>query len=290
MTARGSSAAVATGIGAGALLLWGTLALFTTWTAGLPPFQVTAISFTIAGLAAAGTWVVRGLDPRPVLRQPLVVWALGLYGLFGYHACYFAALKLAPPLEANLVNYLWPLLIVLFSATLPGERLRWFHVAGAAIGFAGVVLLVGGGEFRQEHWAGYGLAVGCGVIWSSYSVLSRRFGSVPTDAVGGFCLGAALLAALCHLLFEAWVTPTLGGWVALVLLGLGPAGLAFFAWDIGMKHGHLRLLAAASYGTPLLSTLLLAAFGGGSLTLVVALAAALVVAGSVLASLDVIRR
>ncbi len=279
----------ATLIGAVAVLLWATLALFTTWTAGVPPFQVTAIGFGIAALGASIAWVVRGVDPRVVLRQRPIVWLLGVGGLFGYHACYFAALKLAPPLEANLVNYLWPLCIVLFSAALPGERLRWFHLAGAGLGFLGVVLLVGGGSFAAEHTAGYALALACAVIWGVYSVASRRFGQVPTDAVGGFCAATAVLALIAHLAFETWVMPAPAGWLALVLLGLGPVGLAFFAWDIGMKHGHLRLLAAASYATPLLSTLLLAAFGAGTLTLTVALSALLIVAGAVLAALDAIR-
>ena len=85
------------------------------------------------------------------LRQPPLVWAVGVGGLFGYHALYFLALRFAPPAEAGLLNYLWPLLIVLFSSFLPGERLAVHHVIGAVAGLAGTVLLLTGGACRALH-------------------------------------------------------------------------------------------------------------------------------------------
>jgi drug/metabolite transporter (DMT)-like permease len=121
-------------------VLWSLLALLTAVTGPVPPLQLLAITFAIATLVGAAPWMWQPQRAR-ALRQPLRVWALGVGGLFGYHALYFAALKLAPAAEANLVNYLWPLLIVLFSALLPGERLRFVHVLGALCGLAGVVVL-----------------------------------------------------------------------------------------------------------------------------------------------------
>lgn len=280
----------ATFLGFGAILLWGLLALFTTATPGIPPFQVTAISFAIGG--GLGLAVVGHRGRLGLLRQPLSVMALGVGGLFGYHALYFAALKLAPPAEANLVNYLWPLLIVLLSGLLPGERLRALHVAGALVGFAGVaVLALGRGlaGFEPQHLPGYGLALGCALVWSGYSVLSRRVAHVPTEAVAGFCLVTALLAALCHVLFETWATPSLSGWLAMAAMGFGPVGAAFFLWDIAMKRGDIRVLGAASYAAPLISTLVLVIAGAAPATTALALACALIVLGAVVASWSQIR-
>jgi drug/metabolite transporter (DMT)-like permease len=281
-----SPTVLATATGGVAVLLWATLALFSTLTARLPPLEVVGICFAIAFLIAVVVWLARRQNPLAHLRLPFAVWTLGVGGLFGYHFLYFAALRLAPPLEANLLNYMWPLLIVLFSALLPGERLRWFHIAGAVAGMAGCALLVtrgGGLTIDVGAIPGYLLALGAALAWSSYSVLSRRFGNVPTDAVGAFCLATALLALPSHLLLETTVVPTAQEWLALLALGLGPVGGAFFVWDIGVKHGDIQALGALAYAAPLMSTLLLIATGHAEGSPTVWLACALIVGGAVLA-------
>ena len=203
------------------------------------------------------------------------------------------ALRNAPPVEAGLIAYLWPLLIVLMSAMLPGERLRWFHVAGAVAGLIGTVLLVTGGgrlSFRSDYALGYGAAVVCALTWSTYSVLSRRFATVPTDTVGGFCIATALLATACHMLFETTVWPEGGQWLAVLALGLGPVGFAFFTWDYGVKRGDIKALGASSYAAPLLSTILLILFGQGEASWAVGAACILITGGAILASRDMWRR
>jgi drug/metabolite transporter (DMT)-like permease len=254
----------------------------------VPPFQLAAMTFLVAGLVGVASWLVRPQGIR-ALRQRPVVWALGVGGLFGYHALYFAALRLAPPAEAGLVNYLWPLLIVLFSALLPGERLRGAHVAGALLGFAGVAVLIAGRgalDARPEHLPGYLCAAAAAFVWGAYSVLSRRFGEVPTDAVAGFCLATSGLSLVCHLLFETTVWPaSTAQWLAILALGIGPVGAAFYVWDIGMKRGDIRLLGVASYAAPVLSTLILVLAGYAEPTLTLALSCALIVAGALVATL-----
>ncbi len=277
-----------------AILMWSLLALLTTASGRVPPFQLAAMTFAIGGTLGAATWLKRR-KAAAALRQPLEVWALGVGGLFGYHALYFMALRLAPPAEAQLLNYLWPLLIVLFSALLPDERLKAHHVAGAMLGLVGtIVLLVGRGgglAFAQDYFPGFAAAFVAAFVWATYSVLSRRFASVPTDAVAGFCLATAALAALCHVLFETSVWPANAlQWLAVAALGIGPVGAAFYAWDFGVKRGDIRVLGAASYAAPVLSTsfLVLAGFAEPSLTL--AASAALIAGGGLLAAKDMIRR
>ena len=278
----------ATSIGLIAILLWSMLALFTAATGRIPPFQLNAMTFLVGGLVGVMSWIVRPQGLK-ALRQKPVVWALGIGGLFGYHALYFAALRLAPPAESGLINYLWPLLIVLFSSLLPGEYLRRAHIAGALLGFAGVVVLIAGrGAFdaRAEYMPGYLCAFVAAFVWAGYSVLSRRFGQVPTDAVAGFCLATALLSLVCHLAFETTVWPeSTVQWLAVLGLGLGPVGAAFYVWDIGMKRGDIRFLGVASYATPVLSTLLLVVAGYAEPTLTLALACGLIVAGALVATL-----
>lgn len=281
----------ATLIGLTAIAMWAALALLTTLAGPVPPFQLVALAFAIPGAASLVLWIARGQGLSP-LRQKPVVWALGIYGLFGYHFAYFVALQAAPPVEAGLIAYLSPLLIVVFSALLPGERLRWYHLAGALAGFAGTVLVVtdGGVAFKAEFALGYAAAFACALIWSSYSVLSRRFGEVPTSAVGGFCAVTSILAALFHLALEPTVWPQGREWLAVLLLGIGPIGLAFFTWDVGMKHGDIQALGGLFYLAPLGSTALLILFGKGEPNWIIGAATVLIVGGAALATLDILRR
>jgi len=286
------SQTLATLIGGVAILSWALLALFTAASGAVPPFQLTAMSFAIATILGIASWAVRP-GAIAAMRQPPAVWALGVAGLFGYHFFYFTALRNAPPVEAGLIAYLWPLLIVLFSALLPGERLRAHHVFGALLGLLGAGLIVTGGEaleIRAEHAFGYAMAGVCALTWSSYSVLSRRVGDVPTDVVTGFCAVTAVLSTFCHLMLEETVWPaTRVEWLAVAGLGVGPVGLAFYAWDIGVKRGQIQVLGALSYLAPLLSTLVLIAAGLGQATWVVAVACLLITSGALLAARDMIR-
>ncbi len=284
-------------IGFTAILMWSLLALLAVASGRVPPFQLAAMTFAIGGLLGAATWMFRtdGVRGRiTVLRQPPKVWALGIFGLFGYHALYFMALRLAPPAEAGLINYLWPLLIVLFSAFLPGQRLKAHHVAGAVLGLVGTIALVAGRVqlgFAPEFMPGYCAAFVAAFVWAIYSVLSRRFASVPTDAVVGFCLVTAVLGAICHLLLEQTVWPdNAGQWLAVLALGLGPVGAAFYVWDIGMKRGDIRILGAASYAAPVLSTIFLVLAGFAEATFSLVIAAMLIAGGGLLAARDMFFR
>lgn len=286
----------ATAIGFVAVLLWSTLAVFTKLSGSVPPFQLVAMSFAIGGTIGAVYLVLSGAALRPLVAVPPLAWLLGVGGLFGFHFLYFLSLRKAPAVEANLLNYTWPLLIVLLSAVLPdagGRRgLRWWHLAGALLGLAGTVLIVADGgdvTFKAEATTGYLAAIGSALIWSHYSVLSRRFAHVPSNAVAGFCLVSSFLAALCHLAFETTSWPqTSTEWVAVAALGLGPVGLAFYVWDYGVKHGDIRVLGAAAYAAPLLSTLLLVLLGLGVAGPSLWLACALITGGAVLAAKEML--
>jgi drug/metabolite transporter (DMT)-like permease len=283
----------ATLIGLTAILMWSLLAVLTVATGKIPAFQLAAMTFAIGALVGPLTWIGRP-DAIYALWQPPVAWIVGVGGLFGYHALYFLALRFAPPAEAGLLNYLWPLLIVLFSSLLPGERLASHHIIGAMLGLAGTVLLLAGtpaAHFESGHVAGLIAAFVAAFVWAAYSVLSRKLKSVPTDAVAGFCLATALLAALVHGMVEVTVWPdTTAQWLAIAALGVGPVGAAFYAWDIGMKRGDIRVLGAASYATPLLSTafLILAGFAEPSTGIVIA--AVLIAGGGLIAARDMIGR
>ena len=280
----------ATAVGFSAVLMWSLLALLTAASGHVPPFELAALTFTLGGVLGAATWIFRR-GAVLQLRQPAPVWALGVGGLFGYHALYFLALRLAPPAEAGLVSYLWPLLIVLFSSFLPNERLRPHHVIGALLGLVGTIVLFAhnGIGVGSDHWPGLAAAFVAAFVWATYSVLSRGFNRVPTDVVSGFCLATAVLALACHLVFEDTVWPEdAGQWLAVCGLGIAPVGAAFYAWDFGVKRGDIRVLGAASYAAPVLSTSLLVAAGFAQPSLWLLVAAALIAGGGLVAAKDML--
>lgn len=283
----------ATLVGFTAVLMWAVLALLSAASGTMPPFQLAAVTFLIGGLIGAVSWPFRKGAVR-ALWQDWRVWLVGVGGLFGYHFVYFSAIRNAPPVEVSLIAYLWPLFLVLFSAMLPGEKLRVHHLVGVILGLAGAVLVITKGQafgLQNGFTRGHALAFACPVIWAGYSVLSRRFGDVSTDVVAGFCLVTALLAAISHVLFEQTVWPeTTGQWLAVIGLGLLPVGAAFYTWDYGVKRGDIMVLGASSYAAPLLSTLVLVAAGFAPLHWSVVAACVLITVGALVAAKDMLFR
>jgi drug/metabolite transporter (DMT)-like permease len=287
----------ATWVGLIAVLLWSSLATLTVLAKGIPPLQLEAMSFAIGALIGVG-WLGFNARARQELRQ--LNWPaalLGVGGLLGYHFFYFLSLGSAPPLQANLINYLWPLLIVLFSALLPGEqgKLRWHHIAGALLALLGAVLAITQGRLDMQAFSGaapgYAAAFAAALTWSAYSVMSRLFAKVPSSAVTIYCAVTALGAGLGHGLAEQTAWPlSAGQWTAVVLLGLGPVGLAFYVWDYGCKHGDLRVLGAAAYFAPLLSSAMMMALGLAEATPAIWIAASLITLGALLAARDFLAR
>lgn len=268
--------------------LWSFLALLGSRVSYLPPFLVVGIALCVSGLI--------GMTRISGWRVPLVTFLVGVGGIFGYHFLYFSSLKYAPPVEASLMNYLWPLLIVLLSPLfLAGYALRIHHLVGALIGLSGAALILTGGKIGLDlaNMKGYLLAAGAALVWASYSLMTKRMKPFPTAAVGGFCLASGLLSLGVY-----WISSrgtltapelTRADWIALVLLGAGPMGAAFFTWDAALKRGDPRVIGSLAYLTPLTSTLVLVLLGGRTLTWTSGLAMCLIVAGAIIGSLDLFR-
>lgn len=275
-----------------AILLWASIGILSVLTQNIPPFELVFLSFFIASFIGLFLLKKQKVKFSKLFEQPLKVWIIGVVGLFGYHFFYFLGVKNAPVVEANLLNYLWPLLIVLFSSFLPNEKLRWFHILGAIFGLVGAVFLVTKGasfNFEKEYLWGYIFALIAAFTWASYSVISKTLSHVPTYSVTGFCIVTSILSLFCHLLFEETVIPNSLELFAALMLGLGPVGGAFYLWDYGVKNADIKLLGSISYFTPLLSTLLLVWFGYASFSFAITIACILIVLGSFISSYEYVK-
>jgi drug/metabolite transporter (DMT)-like permease len=269
-----------------ALLLWSLLAYLAARLSYLPALWLLGVAFTLSGL-------IGGLRPSAWKVSPKVL-LIGVGGIFGYHYFYFLAFRLAPAVETNLINYLWPLLIVLLSPLfLPETRLRPHHLLGGLMGLSGALLILSGGKLHLEaaYLQGYLLAAGAALIWAGYTLLTKRLQPFPNAAVGAFCLLSGLLALSAYFIETGsfnFPTPKPADWPMIVLIGLGPMGLAFFAWDAAVKLGDPRLIGALSYLTPLTSTAILVLLGGRSLGWTSLLALLLIVGGAAAGSWDML--
>lgn len=268
----------------GAIALWASLAALGVALSHVPPFLLTGLSLLVGSLIALP---LSRFDLRQ-WRVPLPTLALGIYGLFGFHFLLFLALRHAPPVQANLVNYLWPLgIVVMAPLFLPGVTLTTRHVLAALMGFAGAALAILGGasDVGETRWAwGYLLALASAFIWASYSLLTQRVRHFPTAAIGSFALASGLLSLLCHAWLEPAVNLTAQDLLLIAVLGLGPLGGAFFLWDAALKRGDARQIGVLSFLTPLLSTVTLLLVRGETPSLAVGLAAMLIVGAAVAAT------
>lgn len=271
------------------IFLWSFLAFLASRLSSVPPFLLVGIALCIGGFIGI-----------PKIKEWRVSWctlAIGIYGLFGYHFLLFTAFKYAPAVEANLINYLWPLLIVFLSPVfLSGYRLRPHHLLGAIVGLAGAGLIVTGGKFNLDiaNLKGYLLAGGAAFIWASYSLLTKRVPPFPTSAVAAFCFCSGLLSLGVYLFSTGSLTGLVRlparDWLSLILLGIGPMGLAFFTWDAALKRGDPRIIGSLTYLTPLLSTLNLVVWGGRAFTWVSSVAMVLILSGAVIGSWDLLTK
>ena len=267
------------------VFLWSTLALIVYNLNHVTPFLIVGIALCIGGMI--------GVVKIKEWRIPLKTLLLGIYGLFGYHFLLFTAFKYAPAIEANLLNYLWPLLIVLLSPVLlQGYHLRIYHLIGAFVGFLGAGLIVSGGSLGLDlsNIKGYLMAGSAAFVWSSYSLLTKRVPPFSTAAVSVFCFVSGLLSLGVYFvgnrsLHEILLLST-KDWLLLILLGAGPMGLAFFTWDAALKRGDPRIIGSLTYLTPMLSTFNLIIWGGQKFTSLSALAMVLILSGAVIGSFD----
>ena len=263
-----------------AIILWASLAALVAELAHLPPFFLLACCLLIGGSLSLFHFRKWQFNTKILLT--------GVGGIFGYHFFLFMALRLAPPVTANLLNYLWPLFILLFTPLfLPGTKITARHIAGTLIAFfgAGLILLQSSLSLSVDHTLGYVLAIVAAVIWAVYSLLTKRMASFGTATVGLFCLVSGLLSITAHLFLEQPPTVVFKDWLKIILLGLGPMGLAFYCWNSALKKGDPRVIASLSYFIPLLSTALLIIFNDQPFTLITFYSMLFIVSGAILASI-----
>ena len=268
----------------GAIVLWASLATLATALSSIPPLLLTGIGLIIGSLISLP---LSGFK-LSAWKIPFKTLLVGVYGLFGYHLMLFIALQSAPAVEANLVNYLWPLLIILLAPLFTKSlKLGARHIIAASAGFLGAAIAIisnGQAGLSSDFQTGYLFALAAAIIWATYSLTTTKLPAFPTSAIGLFGLVAGLMAIGAHFLLEEPAVISASSWWLLVLLGLGPLGASFYFWDAALKIGDPRRIGLLAFLTPLLSTVMLVLVSGRVLSWQLAIATALIVGGAALGS------
>lgn len=272
----------ATFIGYSGLALWSLSPLMVAQLKNIPTFEILTIALSISFFVIAIKLTLQKQWGR--IKQPFLIWVVGVIGIYGNDLTYIAAFKYAPPAHVDLINYLWPIFVILGSGLLPSEKLTYRHLLAGLLGLSGFYILLSSGttlaNFQWGYLKGYLLALLDALIWAAYTLIARHYGKTPMEMIGMYCGIGALLSAITHFQFEPTIIPSFKQGVIIIFIGLSTSGTAYFLWDHGIKYGNFKLLNCLSYGNPIISVLLLAAFHEAKLDTNLALACFFVVAGA----------
>lgn len=267
------------------IICWGSIATFGNLLIHLPPFYVLGMSFFFGAIPAL-------FKPRELFPSWKVsIW--GISGYFGYHFFLFYSFRFAPAIEANLINYLWPVIMVILTPVFfKNERLRSYHIIGAAFSVVGSVIMMMGknDEMSFDSMKGYLLALGAALTWPIYTIGKKAMGPISIWAVGGFCLGSSVLCFITHAVIEPRVVLQGHDAWMLFVMGVGPFGVAFYFWDMALRKGDPKTIGALAYLTPVISTVNLVIFGNQNLSSTTLVAMLLIIGGASTGLLDFLPR
>lgn len=281
-------ASSATLIGYIGVLFWSFSAIFNASVRRIPTFEIIIFAYGTACVVILARVAWRREWHK--FKQPLMIWVIGILGIYANDVFYIAAFKQIPAVQADLINYLWPVGVIIFSGFLPREKFNAYHLAAALIALIGVYVLVTGGRglggINPRYFVGYSLALSGVVTWCVFVLVSRHYPDIPVEMIGVYCGIGALLSIVPQAVTEKFVMPTAKDLAVLIMMGLTAQGLAYVLWEIGVKRGNFLLLSVLAYGNPILSVLLLVIFGFTQLTVAVAIASVMVTIAGVFASFD----
>jgi len=279
---RHPSQIVWTGVGACAIPLWATWPVLAHHAAQMPVFQTLVIAFAVAAAVLYCFEPHGRRSDQCAMRDDLLPAAVCALGLLGANALFIVSIRYIPPAQANVLSYLWPVMVVVIGAVLRLFEFRMLHGISLLIGLAGVSIIWSGSSLVLSP-VGIALAVLSGLSWAVFTVFRVWQGRSAAPVLARGCALSAVCSLGLHLVFEDFVLPDRVALAAAVAVGVLPLALANLCWDTGVRCGDSRLLATMAYGTPIAGLLLLALLGLATLTTSLMLGAVLVVLAGLVA-------
>ncbi len=277
--------------GIGAVLIWSTLAsVVKSVVTSIPNLEALAISSLIAFLTLFFLNLQSGRLKHLrdySARRYLHMIGLGLIGMFLYSAFYYLGLSQLSSQEACILNYLWPIMLVLFSVLLLHEKLTVLKFLAMICSFVGVVVLsAGGGKVAGNHLLGVISCVAAAALYGLFCVLNKKTGYDEMISMMVIWLATAAASAGSGLVPETWVPIVGKQWIGMLWNGVMVNAMAYLFWALALKNSsNTAATANLAYLTPLLSLFVSALLLHERITLHALLALCFILGGIVIQNL-----
>ncbi|MFQ3306937.1 MAG: drug/metabolite transporter (DMT)-like permease [Candidatus Midichloriaceae bacterium] len=254
-------------IGSLSLLFWAISATFVVTLKHIPTYEMLSFVFFI-GLIFCILYNSTFNHWNKLKNHPPYIWICGIIGICGNEIFFVFSFKNAPAAHADLINYLWPILVILFTPLLPKEKFNVKYIISAVIAFIAVIILIieqnditSLTEIKHEYLIGYLCAFCAALFWTVYTLVSKFYGKLTPEMIVVYCGFGFIISTSLHIYFENFVIPTAFDFLILFLMGVGTHCFAYFFWDLGIKKGDIKLLTILSYASPIISISILILLG-----------------------------
>jgi len=270
------------------LFLWGSFAAVSKWSMrDIDSWQMQFYMFAVALFTMLCMLPFSGRRKQLKSIPKTTLAKLCLYGLFSYlyYAFYTASLKSIPASEASMLNYLFPVLIVLLAVIIEREKLTWPKMFLLGTGLAGTFLIVTSGSiagFVLTNAAGDLLAVLGAFSWALFTVLGKRDRTPLFASIFVYVVVSFVCSAVSLFLFSEWTVPEPPVLAGIVWLSLSNIVFAYFIWFRILQMAPVALVSGMSYITPFVTLMFIFVLLGERVTLVQGAGFLLIMAGVLL--------
>ncbi len=265
------------------IILWGAMpALAKDLLNALPNFETLALSALFAFLFLLAVNRREGALKKLSAEEIFTAASLGFLGLFLYSAFFYYGLARMTSQEACILNYLWPLMIVLFSCPILGEKLTRRKIFAVGMSFAGVIVVMAGGieNFSSEKIFGALSCVIAAACYGLFSVLNKRRRLNQKLAMMIIWATTAACAFIAGYFLEQWTLPNLRQIVGLLWLGVMINAVAYLTWALALETTtNTARTANLAYLVPILAIFISTFVAGEELSLAVIPALILILGG-----------
>ena len=256
------------------LILWGSFAAVSKLILNdLDSFQLQSYMFGSATIVMTIILVAKGnmRKLRDISIKEYIRLFLYAIPAFTYYFFYILALKLIPAVEASMLHYIFPVMIVVFSIPINGEKLDAMKVSSILLGLLGMIIIITKGDIsniKMSNIFGDFLALGAAISWGIFSNFGKKNKIDIHISNYIFMITNFLLSTISVIIFSGFTLPTPTGFVGVVWLGITNIVVCYYLWFKALKLTSTTLIASITFVTPFITLLFIVFFLGEKIYLI----------------------